>query len=289
MTPPSHQDDSHAASLLTPEAAALLAAPERRVEGPLKVTGRARYTADVQRPGTLRAAFLMSPLPHARIVSIDTSAARAMPGVHAVLTGDDVRGARFGRRLQDWPVLAWERVRFIGERVAAVAAESLEAAEAAVRAIEIEYEELPAIFEPEEALRDGAPILHEAAAEYRYFGGQRPPRPHPNLQGYQLVRKGQPDIERAFDRADRVFEHTFTTPRQHQGYIEPHTALVWIEADGTVHVVSSNKGPFQLRQQMAAALGLPPERIVVDSAFIGGDFGGKGNSIDEFACYKLAR
>src|SRR4029434_10255011 len=91
--------------------------PEYRVEGPLKVTGRARYSADVSLPGMLWARFLMSPVPHARIVSIDASAARAVPGVHAVLTGQDVGPRRFGKVLYDWPVLAYERVRFVGERV----------------------------------------------------------------------------------------------------------------------------------------------------------------------------
>jgi CO/xanthine dehydrogenase Mo-binding subunit len=269
--------------------AAVFAEPERRVESQLKVTGRARYAADLHPPGTLWAGFLMSPLPHARIVSIDAAEARALPGVHAVVTGADVGSARFGRRLMDWPVLAWERVRFIGERVAAVAAETPEQVEQALGEIVVEYDELPAVFEPHEALAPGAPALHEQASEYVYLGGTRPDRPHPNLQGYVLVQKGEPDIERALAQADRVFEHTFTTDRVHQGHIEPHATLVWIETDGVVHVVSTNKGPFSLRTQMATALGLPTERIVIDSHFIGGDFGGKGLSIDEFACYELAR
>ncbi len=265
------------------------ATPEYRVEGRLKVTGQARYAADMHLPGMLWAKFLISPRPHARIVSINTAAARAIPGVHAVITGADVAPARFGRQLLDWPVLAWDRVRFIGERVAAAAAETREIAEEAVRAIEVEYEDLPAVFEPEEALREGTPILHEEASRYTILSGSRGPVPHPNMQGYHLVQKGESDIERAFARAERVFEHTFTTPRQHHGYIEPHAAVVWIDEHQVVHVVSTNKAPFSLRTQMAAATGLPAEQIVVDSGFIGGDFGGKGLSIDEFACYFLAR
>ncbi len=269
--------------------ASLFASPEYRVEGRLKVTGQARYAADVHLPGMLWVKFLTSPRPHARIVSVDTAAARAIPGVHAVLTGADVAPARFGRQLMDWPVLAWDRVRFIGDRVAGVAAETREIAEEAVRAIGVEYEDLPAVFEPDEALREAAPILHEHANEYTFLSGARRPVPHPNVQGYHLVQKGDPDIEQAFARADRVFEHTFTTPRQHHGYIEPHAAVVWIDTDHVVHVISTNKAPFSLRAQMAAATGLPAGQIVVDSGFIGGDFGGKGLSIDEFACYFLAR
>lgn len=276
-------------SQLTAHASRLFEEPEYRVEGPLKVTGGARYTADVQLPGTLWAKFLMSPHPHASILHVDTSAAKAVPGVHAVLTGADIGPRRFGRFLFDWPVLAWDHVLFVGERVAAVAAETREAAEEAVNLIVVEYEELPAVFEPEEALADGAPILHPDPSGYYYIMGERPSRPHPNLQGYQLKVKGDDDIERAFARAAHVFEDEYVGPRQHQGYIEPHACVVWIERDGTVRVYSINKSPFALRHQLSVVTGVPAQQIVVDSMFIGGDFGGKGHSIHEFACYYLAQ
>ena len=274
---------------LTPEAAKIFEAPEYRVEGPLKVTGRARYTSDVHLPGMLYAKFLLSPHPHARIVSIDTSAARAVPGVHAVLTGQDIGDRRFGRYLYDWPVLAYERVLFVGERVAAVAAETREAAEDAVARIEVEYEELPAVLDFDDALADDAPLLHPDPAGYYYLTGQRPPRPHPNLQGYKLVQKGEPDIERVFAQADRVFDDEYFGPKQHQGYIEPHVCVVWINDGGVVRVFTTNKAPFSLRHQLSVVTGEPAENIVVDSMFIGGDFGGKGHSIEEFPCYFLAK
>src|SRR5206468_5729787 len=158
---------AHARVTLTkPAAPDLLETPEWRIEGRDKVTGAARYAADIARPGMLHAAFVGSPYPHARVVSVDAEAARTMPGVRAVLAGADVRPARFGRRLQDWPVLAWDRVRFIGDRVAAVAADTLEAAEEAARLVEVEYEELPAVFDAEAALASDAPVLHSDAAEY---------------------------------------------------------------------------------------------------------------------------
>jgi CO/xanthine dehydrogenase Mo-binding subunit len=117
-----------------------LAEPEYRVEGHLKVTGRARYAADARQAGMLHAVYVRSPYPHAVIRSIDTSAAQAVPGVHAVLTGMDLpEHARFGRRLQDWPVLARDRVRFIGDRVAAIAAETRQAAEAAAQQVRVVY------------------------------------------------------------------------------------------------------------------------------------------------------
>ncbi|HEX8968201.1 MAG TPA: xanthine dehydrogenase family protein molybdopterin-binding subunit, partial [Chloroflexota bacterium] len=268
-----------------------LAEPEYRVEGHLKVTGRARYAADARQSGMLHAVYVRSPFAHALIRAIDTTRARAVPGVHAVLTGADLPAhARFGRRLQDWPVLARRKVRFIGDRVVAIAAETRQAAEEAALAVQVEYDELPIVSTPEDALAAGAPILHEDAAEYAYFGGRRPAVPHPNVQGQVIVSVGS-DAERAdaFARAWRVFEHTFRTPRQHQGYIEPHACAAWIEADGTVRVVSTNKTPFTLRTQMSRTIGVPEERIVVDSAFIGGDFGGKGTSFDEYTCYFLAK
>src|SRR3712207_1008082 len=116
----------------------LLDEPEYRVEGPLKVTGAARYTADVRLPGMLHLTYTRSPFPHARIVSINTDAARAVPGVHAVLTGADIGFVGVGRMLQDWPALAVDRVRMIGDRVAAVAAESRDAADEAARLVEVE-------------------------------------------------------------------------------------------------------------------------------------------------------
>jgi CO/xanthine dehydrogenase Mo-binding subunit len=264
----------------------ILDTPEWRVEGRDKVTGAARYAADITRPGMLYAAFVGSTYPHARVVSVDAEAARKMPGVRAVITGADVRPARFGRRLQDWPVLAWDRVRFIGDRVAAVAADTLEEAEQAAAAIVVEYEELPALFDPEAALASDAPVLHPDAAEYKYFGGTRPARPHPNAQGHVMHEHG--DVASGFESAAAVFEHEFSVPRIHPAYIEPHASVVWIEGE-TVHVVTTNKAPFSLRDQMAVTIGVPAERIIVDTPHVGGDFGGKGLSLDEFALYFLAR
>jgi carbon-monoxide dehydrogenase large subunit len=274
---------------LTDEVARVLEAPEERIEGRLKVTGQAVYTADLVLPGMLHAEFLHSPVPYARIVSIDASAALALPGVRAVLTGQDIGPVRFGRQLMDWPVLAFERVLYIGERVAAVAADTAEIAEQAVQLIQVEYEELPAVYDPEAALEPGVPVLHPRAEEYRYAGGQRPPVPHPNLQGYDLSCKGDPDIERAFAQAAHVFEDVYTAPRQHQGYLEPHACVVWIDPDGIVHVRTTNKAPFQLRSILSIVSGVPQDRIIVDSRFIGGDFGGKGHSLEDYATYFLAR
>jgi CO/xanthine dehydrogenase Mo-binding subunit len=267
-----------------------LAEPEYRVEGPLKVTGAARYTADVRMPGMLWLAYTRSDRPHARIVSVDVSAARQVPGVHAVLTGNDIGDVRLGRRLLDWPALVSDRVRLIGDRIAAVAAESREAAEEAASRVMVEYEDLPLIT-LDNALADDATILHPDIDSYKFLGQKRPQTAHPNIHGYSLVQKSETgeSIEDVFRQAEHVFEHTFSTAREFQGFLEPRACVVWIDEQDRVRIINTNKSPAAVRQQLAAALDIPESQIVIDATFIGGDFGGKGLSIDEFTCYFLAR
>jgi CO/xanthine dehydrogenase Mo-binding subunit len=275
---------------LSADVQALLLEPEERAEGHLKVRGAARYAADASMPGMLWSATLYASAPHARIVSLDASAARQMPGVHAVLTGVELGSTLWGRRIRDWPLLAVDRVRFVGDRVAVVAAETPALAEAAVRAIEVEYEELPAVFDPLEALRDDAPTLHPMGDSYALFGpGSRAPRSHPNVQGSQIVRKDDAEIELVFAQAARVFEHTLTTPREHQGFIEPPASLLWIDSQKVVHVVCTNKMPFGLRDQLVTVAGLGELQIDVDANYVGGDFGGKGQVYNELLSYFLAQ
>jgi CO/xanthine dehydrogenase Mo-binding subunit len=260
---------------------------ERRVDGRDKVTGQAKYAADFKMEGMLHAAFVRSPVPHAKIVGIDTSEAKALAGVHAVMTGRDIGEHRFGRRLYDRPALCVDRVLFIGDVVAAVAAETREIADAAAAAIRVDYDELPAVFEPEAALEPNAIVLHEGAERYYYHGGTRTPVPHPNVQGRRVTSKG--DLDVGFAKADRIFEHSFETPRYHGGYLEPRATFIWIDRNDIVHVVATNKAPFALREQLAICAGIPLESVRVEPAYIGGDFGAKGLSIDEFPCYFLAR
>jgi CO/xanthine dehydrogenase Mo-binding subunit len=269
----------------------VLREPEYRVEGPLKVTGAARYTADVTMPGMLWLAYTRSDRPHARIVSVDVSRASRLPGVHAVLTGTDIGDVCLGRRLLDWPALARDRVRIIGDRVAAVAAESREIAEEAASLVTVEYEDLPLVT-LDNALDDDAPILHPDIDAYRVLsGGKRPKTSHPNMHGYSIVEKSETgeSLEAVFQRADHVFEHTFSTAREFQGFLEPRACVLWIDEQDRVRVINTNKSPSAVRQQLATALDLPESQIVIDTMFIGGDFGGKGLSIDEFTCYFVAR
>jgi CO/xanthine dehydrogenase Mo-binding subunit len=269
--------------------AAAFASDEVRIEGHDKVRGKMQYTADMSHPDMLWAAFAVSPFAHARIVSIDTTAAKAVPGVKAVLTSADLPpGKRSGRMLYDLPVLAYDKVVFIGDRVAAVAAETREAAEAAARLVEVEYEELPALLDARAALAPGAPVIHPERDSYFYAGKTPPARPHPNTQGSALIVKGTGDLDAIFAGAAHVYEHHFTTPRQHAGYMEPHATFVWIDAEGVVHVYTPNKQPFSVHRWLSNVIDVPPEKIVVEPCAIGGDFGGKGLTIDEFVCYYLA-
>jgi CO/xanthine dehydrogenase Mo-binding subunit len=183
-----------------------------RLEGVLKVTGQARFGADEAVPGMLWCAFVRSPLPHARITRIDVSRAETVAGVHAVLTGHDIPLKRWGRRLQDVPVLAVERVRFVGEKVAAVAAETRAAAEEAARLVEVEYDELPAVFDAESALR-GDVLIHDPSAEYEDAPASWGKAP--NVQSWVTLQHG--DAERAFADADHASSTNFAHSRCTRG------------------------------------------------------------------------
>ena len=255
-----------------------------RVDNTGKVTGDARYTADVLLPGTLWAKTLRSPYPHARIARVDTSRAEKAPGVRAILTGADVRGILYGRRYRDISVLAQDRVRFIGERVAAVAADTLEQAEEALEFLEVDYEELPAIFDPVAALQEGAPIIHPDVNSYP--GLPKPLARPSNAFVNDIFTRG--NIAEGFAQSDVVVENTFTVSRVHQAFLEPHCCLVWIDDQDRVQMWSPNKAPQGLKESMSAALNIPKEKIRVNPVVIGGDFGGKGAPIDEPICYLLA-
>ena len=255
-----------------------------RVDNTGKVTGDARYTADVLLSGTLWAKTLRSPYPHARIARVDTSRAEKAPGVRAILTGADVRGILYGRRYRDISVLAQDRVRFIGERVAAVAADTLEQAEEALELLEVDYEEFPAVFDPVTALQEGAPIIHPDVNSYP--GLPKPLARPSNAFVNDIFTRG--NIAEGFAQSDVVVENTFTVSRVHQAFLEPHCCLVWIDDQDRVQMWSPNKAPQGLKESMSAALNIPKEKIRVNPVAIGGDFGGKGAPIDEPICYLLA-
>jgi len=255
-----------------------------RIDNTGKVTGESRYTADVLLPGTLWAKTLRSPYSHARIVNLDTSRAEKAPGVRAVISGNDAGGILYGRRYRDISVLAQDRVRFLGERVAAVAADTLEQAEQALDLIEAEYEELPAVFDPIAALASGAPILHPDVNTYK--GLPKALDKPSNAFVHDVSTRG--DVDAGFAQSDFVVENTFTVPRVHQAFLEPHCCLVWIDDHERVQMWSPNKVPQGLKESMSQAFNIPKDKIRVNPVAIGGDFGGKGAPIDEPICYLLA-
>ncbi|HEX9145088.1 MAG TPA: xanthine dehydrogenase family protein molybdopterin-binding subunit, partial [Candidatus Binatia bacterium] len=259
--------------------------PTPRVEGELKVSGKAVYAVDVTLPGMCWGKLLRSPIAYGKIKHIDTSKAEALPGVHGVVTGADCAGLKIGRRLYDMPILADGVVRFIGEKVAAVAADSELIAEEALNLIEVEYEELEPVLDPVEAMKPDAPLLHPDVTKYK--GLPKPLKEATNDFIYYTWGKG--DLDTGFRQADIVVENTFTTPAVHQSYIEPHSCVVNTAPDGSAEFWSCSKVPYGVREQVANALQIPQEILVFKPCYIGGDFGGKGDFMDLAVVYLMSK
>jgi CO/xanthine dehydrogenase Mo-binding subunit len=259
--------------------------PTPRVEGELKVSGHAKYAVDITLPGMLWGKLLRSPIASAKIKRIDTSKAAELPGVHAVVTGQDCTGLKIGRRLYDMPILADGEVRFVGEKVAAVAADDEIIAEEAVNLIEVEYEETEPLLDPLEALKPGAKVIHPDVVNYK---GLPNPLKEPT-NDFIYITWGRGDLETCFRQADVIVENTFTTPVVHHSYIEPHSCVVSAAADGSAEFWSCSKVPYGVREQVANALKLPQEKLNFNPVYIGGDFGGKGDFMDLAVVYLLSK
>ena len=251
-----------------------------RHDGLDKVTGRARFGADLTLPGMLIGAVLRSPHAHARIRSIDTSRAEAMQGVKAVVTGDDFpmleeEAAEGGEAAVDYRdlcrnVMARDKVLYEGHALAAVAATTRHAALAALGAIAVDYEVLPHVLEVDEAMAPDAPLLHEDMIT----GGADPATEQPsNISARYVYERG--DLEAGFAEADVIVEREFTTQPVHQGYIEPHAVVADTGEDGRCVVWCSSQGHFMVRTHTAKLLGWAPSQVKVIPAEIGGGFGGK--------------
>src|SRR5881396_3808869 len=241
-----------------------------RLDAPGKVTGTAVYAADFALPGMLHGKVLRSREAHARLLGVDAARARTLPGVRAVITAADVPDVRYGGALKDETVFARDKVRYVGQPVAAVAATTREAAEAALAAIDVAYEPLPAVFDVEAALAPGAPLIHEAWPTYTAI-----PILHREGNVCNRARIVAGDVERGFVEADRVFEHRFRTGMVHQGYTEPRAAVAVWDTSGQVTVWSNTQLPFEIQNTLAEILALPPSKIRVIVPGIGGGFGGK--------------
>jgi xanthine dehydrogenase molybdenum-binding subunit len=259
--------------------------PVSRLEGLAKVTAATQYGVDLALPGMLYAKVLRSPYAHARVLRVEASRAAALPGVRAVLTADDVPPVTFNavysglsekyvKHLVEDQRIFDEKVRYVGEAVAAVAADTPELAEQALELIEVEYEPLPAVLDPEEALRPGAPQIH--------------PHSPDNIVGRPIVFQWG-DLEKGFSEADLVLEERYTTPR-HQGCpMEPHVCLAAWDASGKLTLWTSTQIPFRVRFVLAKVLGLSEGRIRVIMPQVGGGFGAKQEVGVEPICALLAR
>ena len=248
-----------------------------RTESYGKTTGAAEYTSDVNLPGMLWVKVLRSQVPHAIITHIDTSKAAALLGVHAVVTGDDVAGVRYGRRYRDLNVLSDGRIRFIGDRIAAVAAETKEIAEAAIDLIEVDYDELPGVFDPFEAIEANATLVHPDVNSYEGI----PELLDPVSNAFIDDVHGRGDVDAGFAKADKIVENIYTVSRQHQGYMEPHSCVAWLDADGVMQVWAPNKNPHGVKGAIALAVGMDPTKVNLNPVIVGGDFGGKGATLEE--------
>ncbi|MEX0805762.1 MAG: xanthine dehydrogenase family protein molybdopterin-binding subunit [Candidatus Binatia bacterium] len=259
--------------------------PSPRVEGEQKVGGQAIYAVDVVMPDMLWVKVLRSPIAHGRIKKIDLSRAMAVSGVKSIITGEDLGGAKIGKKIVDMPLLADGIVRYVGEKMAAVAAESEAIAEAALALIDVEYEELPIVTESLQAMQPSAPLLHPNVAEYK--GLLHKIETPSNVFVHLTWKKGE--VAEGFRQSDVIVENTYTVPAVHQAYIEPHSCLVKLNSDGTAEVWTSTKSPFNLREQVGNALQVPPASLIVHPCYVGGDFGGKGDANDVALCYALAK
>ena len=256
-----------------------------RLDASDKVRGVAPYIVDMKFAGMLHGKVLRSKHPHARIMSIDTSRAKKLPGVKVVITGEDMPFLH-GESLHDEPFLAVGKVRYMGEGVAAVAAIDEETAEEALDLIKVEYEELPAVFDPREALKQGAPILHDGLEKY-YHPPIITPVPGTNICNYTKIEKG--NIEQGFREADYIFEDTFTTQMTQHCTIEPHAAVCMVTPDKKLTLWANNDSPYRARREIAVSLKLPLHHVrVVGAPYIGGNFGGKGGLKAEAPAIALA-
>ena len=259
---------------------------EPKVDANKLVKGRAVFADDIELPGMLYGGLLTSPHAHARIKQIDADKARALPGVHAVLTHMDVPRVVYASGGQSYPnpppydqVSLDNKVRHVGDRVAIVAAETREILQRALELIEVEYEVLPAVLDPVAAMQPGAPQIHDEPDAVKIHDAGR------NLVHHLYVNHG--DVEAALATAAHVFESEYTVQQVQQASIEPHVVLSWWDEDDRLVIRTSTQVPFHVRRMVAPLLGLPPRKIRVVKPRIGGGFGGKQEMLLEDLCAHL--
>lgn len=251
-----------------------------------KATGEAKFATDVFLPNMLWAKVLRSPLPHARILSIDTEKAKCLPGVKAVLTAEDVPDSKYGALVLDMGIFARDKVRYIGEAVSAVAAVDEDTVDEALDLIQVEYEELPAVFDPVEAMQPHAPIIHEELKSYTTLF-ERTERAMTGNVNYQAdITRG--DIEDGFSQSDMVFEDTYQTQKVHPAYLEPNSTVATFDSQGRLVIYNTTQRPHINQAILSSLLGLPISKIRVVPCYVGGAFGGKNRTLTEPTAAALA-
>ena len=245
----------------------IIGKPERRVDAWGKVTGRAKFAADYNVGHQLVGKVLRSGHPHAKIVHIDISKAKSVPGVEAILTASDIPGSKqFGIVIKNQAILAEDRVRYLGDGVALVAATSREIAEQAVSLISVEYEPLPVVTDPEEAMKESSPAIHDEKNEFVHH----------------KVRKG--DVAKGFAEADFVLERKFKTQFIEHSYIEAEAVLAEPDEQGGIKITGSVQNLFSSRRSVAAALNFSLNKVQIIQATLGGSFGGKDEAMTSMCC-----
>ena len=257
--------------------------PEKKVDALRLVKGNPAFTDDIEIRGLLYAKVLRSPHAHARIVAIDDSEARALPGVHAVVHHHNLPRVKYASGGQSWPnPYPWDQVSFddkvrhVGDRVAAVAAETPEIAEEACRRIKVDYDLLPAVFDELEAIAEGAPVIHDEPDTVGIYDAARNLSHH--IEGQTVT---DAEMDSAFAGAERVFEQTFRVQQPQQTPIEPHITIGWLDEDERLVLRSSTQVPFHVRRMLAPLIGLPVKAIRVIKPRIGGGFGAKQEMLIE--------
>jgi len=257
--------------------------PQVKVDGEKLVRGRPVFTDDFRLEGMLYGALLTSPYAHARIKSIDISRAKALAGVEVVLTHEDIRRVKYASGGQSYPqplpydqVSLDNKVRHVGDRVAVVAAHSPAIAEQALKLIEVEYEELPLVLDPEGAMQDGAPVIHDETDTEGIYDAEH------NIVYHIEAEVG--DVSKAFAQAEHIFEGQYSTPKQQHAHMEPHVCITYWDEDDRLIIRTSTQVPFHIRRMVAPLIGLPVKSIRVIKPRIGGGFGNKQDMVLEDLC-----
>ena len=251
-----------------------------------KVTGDARFATDIYLKNMLWARVMRSTVPHARIVSLNTEKAKNLKGVKAVLTAEDMPDGKYGALVLDMGVFARDKVRYIGEAIAAVAAVDEKIAAKAVELIEIEYEELPAVFDPLEAMQPDAPVIHEDMASYKTLFDRTERAMTGNVNYQSDINTG--DVEAGFAESDFIFEDTYDVQKQHPSYMEPNSTVADVDETGRLIIYNTTQRPHINQAILSSLLGIPIAKIRVMPCHVGGGFGGKNRTLTEPTAAALA-